>query len=1175
MTTVTAIGSTATFGATAQAPGDALSVAAALSTLKLRPGSTVAIADTLANIQKNLEALQGQAARITGLVTTDATQQLVVTAAQFQKNAGILARWGAGSGNTVEVTGVGAAGAKAFVAARPAYVSSITVSDSSANLQRNLDDLQALVSSGSLRQIVHTGPATPLKITAAQLTANADALNAIKNQAYTLAITEASVSDSLGLGGATALAANKRIKSIEVKDGTDAIEANLDALQRMGLKLRSIAQTDADNTLTVSASQFSKDAVALGKIITPYQLDVIRASAAQAAQLAANQKVVTVAVADTAANISRKWALMQRLSDSLASVEVTDPTHALTLTGDQLALGTELLARFTDDAEHSYRLEVSGVKAGQAAAVAALDNVAAVNVSDSADNIVANLDALQAVNELGLLKGITLTGKKPLLTLDMARLQGAALTATQGVLDTIGGGHYALAVTGVSTAALDDIAANAHVVAIEVAASSDEIEASLDTLYQLGKRVTRIQQSDSGGAIDVTQAVYESRASVLAKIDSGYSVNLTGVAAAKALSYAMNSRVASVSVADTGRNLVASWGALRAIGSTLATVSKTDDGPLLLSAAQYLAAQADALTDRFDAAQQFSVTGATVAQALELAADNAVDRIDLMDDGRAVADGIGALADLASGGKLVGIVLNTGATSVALHGDQLDAAQPVLDLVKGGRYTLALDQVDVADVQGLLAANSRITRLKVSGDAAGIVGSLADLAAAGSRLTSVEQTDAAGTALALTGAAFEQYRGTLARIVGGFQAELSEVSAARAATLAASTAVKSLQVTDTAAHLATAWNALGTLGAKLSDITQSDSDLVQLTAQQWASAHAVADRFATPLGVAISGASVADLATLAADDAVQQVRLIDSAATLADAWTELAADTKLTQIRITDAGTPMAMTAATHAASTELLAKISDGQYQLALSDVAVADAVTLGADSHVATLDVSGDSADIGTAFADLSALAKLGSITLTDDNGTLALSAAQLLGGTATLARITNAYQVAASGVSLAQLADVLAVDEVASVAVSDLAANVSDNFNDLVALGGMLSGLHLDDDTPVLTLSQADWSAGTTLLSGIGGAYQVDLGDVEAGAVATLAADATLRQLSVTDTAANIASHWDALVAAFDSGSGKLVALVPGDDEPLTLTEAQQTAGAALISALLADVPIVTAP
>jgi hypothetical protein len=263
-----------------QSSTDPVTVAAALTALKLKPGSTVVIADTLQNILKNLDSLQSLSGKITGLTTTDAAQNLSVTAAQYQKDGAILAKWGASSGNTVEVTGVKAAAAKTLVAAKPSYVTSLTVADTSANVQKNLDDLQTLAAGGALTQIVQTGAAANLKITAAQLAADQDALGLIKNHAYSLAITNATVSDTLGLGGQTALTANARIKSIDVRDSTDAIEANLDALQRVGLRLKSISQTDTGSPITLTGDQYVQDSAALGKILTGYHLSIIRAAAA-------------------------------------------------------------------------------------------------------------------------------------------------------------------------------------------------------------------------------------------------------------------------------------------------------------------------------------------------------------------------------------------------------------------------------------------------------------------------------------------------------------------------------------------------------------------------------------------------------------------------------------------------------------------------------------------------------------------------------------------------------------------------------------------------------------------------------------------------------------------------------------------------------------------------------
>ncbi len=1157
-----------------QSSTDPVTVATALTTLKLKPSTTVVIADTVQNIQKNLDALQKLAAKITSLTTTDSTAKLSVSATQYANERAILAKWGAGDGNTVEVTDVKAASAAALIAAKPSYVTSVTISDSSANIQKNLNDLQTLVSSGNVRQIVQTGAAATLKITAAQLAADGDALDAIKNHAYSLAITNASVSDTLGLGSDPALTANAKIKSIDVRDTTDAIETNLDALQRVGLRLKSISQTDAATPLSITGTQYTQDSVAIGKILTPYHLAVLRASAAQTSLLTSNQKVVTVSVADTAANISKKWSLMQRLTDSLTAIEVTDSANAISITGDQLALSDGLLAKFTDDSNHTYKLAVTGVKAGQAAAVADVNHVTAVNVSDSADNVVANLDDLQTINNLSLLKGIALTGKTSTLSMDASRLTGDQLTATQSVLNKITTGSYSLAVTGVSMTALNDLASNARIVSMEVGGSGATIKDNFDTLYQLGKKVTKIQQSDSGAAIDVAQATFESRASVLAKIDGGYTVNVTDVTANKVLADAANGHVAKISVTDSGNNLLSHWNALRSIGDTLNGVTKTDDGSLALSISQYQTGSNDQLLGKFDSALKFSVFGASVVQANAISADDAVDKIDITDDGSNITDSLGNLSDLVTGGKLNSITLNSPTTAIALHASQLDSAQGVLDLVKGGHYTLAVDQVDAADAKTLFSANTKIATMQVTGDASSIVNNLSDLTAVGHKLVNIEQTDSADTALTLTGAAFEQNAGTLAKITGGYQADLTEVSATKAATYAASTFVKSLAVSDTGAHLSSVWDTLGTLGTKIADVAQTDSTALQLTMRQWSAASSLGDKFSTNLAVSISGASVADVSALSSDTAVTQIQVTDNAAAISNAITDLSAEAKLTQVEISDPTTALTMSADTYGASSALLGLVKSGNYKVALSDVAVADAATLNADSHVSTLDVTGSSSDIASSFSALAANGKVNSIALSDEGGTLALTSSQILDNVDTLAKISTGFQIAASGVAMADLAAITNVDQVASIGISDTASNVSDNFGDILSLGGSLSNLHLTDTTPVLALTQADWTSGASALAKIDGSYQVNISQVAAADAATLAANTTVNQLSVADTSGDIANSWSTLIDLYNEGAGKLVGLSLTDADPLTLTADQQTAGASMITALLPDETIETA-
>ncbi len=1152
---------------------DPISVATALTYLRLKPNTTWVIEDSLANIQKNLDALQSVSAKITSLNTTDATQKLTVTAAQYSKDAAILAKWGAGQDNEVEVTGVSASNASALVGAKADYVTSITVNDSALHINQHLDDLQTIANSGVLRQIAHTGATANLKVTAAQLAADSDALAVIKNQAYSLSVSAASVAETLGLDGNTALTSNAKIKAIDVRDTTAAIEDNLDGLQRAGLRLKSISQSDSGSPITLTGAQYTQDALALRKIVTSYELAVIKAFASQASLLDSNQKVVTVSVADTAANISKKWALLERLADSLTAVEVTDSAKAISVSGDQLAMSESLLGKFTDDVDHTYKLAVTGVKAGQAADAAAVDNVATVSVSDSADNIANNFDDLLTLKTAGSLAGIAITGKGVTLSMDASRLTGAQAAGTQGVLDLISTAKYSVAATGAAMADLNELAANARVVSIVVGGTGDDIKDNLDTLYALGKRVSTIQQSDTGTAIEVTQAELESRTSVLSKIDGGFTMNVSGVSAKKAAADAARGSVAHVSVSDTAENIVANWDALVSLGATLSGVAATGSDALKVSIDQYLSGQHDQLLGKFDGDTTFAVSGASVADAATIGGDDAVETIDVTDDGSAVADALSALGDLVTDGKLHSITLNAQGTSLSLHASQLDDAQDVLDTVVGGRYTLNVDEVDAADAQSLVAGNAKIATVTVTGDAASIADNLADLTAVGHKLVSVTQSDAATTALTLTGAEFEQNRGTLGKISGGYRADLSDVSATKAAAYAASIYVKSLAVADSGANLALAWDTLGTLGSKLTDVAQSDSSALQLTMAQWNGAPSVAAAFSTDLAVSISGASVADVATLSADDAVTQIQVTDSASVIASALTDLAAEDKLTQIQISDPTTALTMSDTQYGAATDVLALVKDANYKVALSGVAIADAAARSADAHVNALDVTGTAADIASSFAALASNGKLGAITLDDEGGTMTLTGTQILSGADTLERVTNTFQLAATSVAMSDLADVTANQNVVSVAVSDTAENVSDNIDDLLSLGGSLTSVHLSDTTPVLALAYTDWASSAGTLGKIDGSYQVDLSEVAAADAATLDADASIKSIAVSDTASDVANRWSSLIDLYDAGAGKLTAITLSDAETLTLTADQQTAGADMITALLSDANIET--
>jgi hypothetical protein len=1152
-------------GTFAASPGP-LTVTDALAALARHTYTTVTISDTVANIAKNLDKLQAVAAKVTDLSATDTTKKLTITGAQYQKDGAILALWGAGTDQTVALTAAKAA----QVSTVDSYVTSVSVADSRVAIQGQLDNLQTAASSGLLKEIVQTGSIGSLSMTAAQLTTHQDVLSKIKNQAYTLAITNASVSDVLT--GPSALSTNNKVKSIAIVDTTDAIAADLDQLQRVGLRIKSVAQTDATDHLELTGDQYKRDAALLGKFITSDLLDVIDASAAQARTLGNDQHVVTVNIQDGAKNIARNWSLLQTLGDSLTSVEVSDQENAISLTESQFAASSDLLAKFTDTVDQTYSLAITGVDVNDAKTVADAHNVVSVAVSDTGANVVTAMDDLNDLVTQDKLASITLSNPQTAMTIDVARLQDAQEADTQAVLDKIKGGNYRLAVTGAAAADVADLATNARIVSFAVADTSDNIAASLDDLFKLGGRLKSLDQTDSGVVFDLTQTQHDSRSSVLSKISGGYTANLTDVTAAKAVADAKNLHIGTVTVSDTGRNIIANWKALSSLGVTLDSITKSDAGDLTISADNYLN-EHEGLVAKFDSATTFAVTGATVAQADAVAIDDAVTKIDVTDESATIQDKLTTLETLESGGKLHAITNQTPTDALTVAAADLTDAQPVLSLIKGGSYSLNVTGVAVADAKALATANHKIVGMTVDGEAADITANLTDLAGLGKKLTTITQTDE-GETLALTGAAFEQNGSTLDKIEGGYLAILSQVSAAKAATFAASDSVSSLSVDDNGMNLSSAWAALSHLGDKLTDVAQTDSSTLQLNLTDWNNGQALRAKFGSAtLNVSVSDAGVSDVATLASDTSVQAIQVKDNAAALAASLAALGSEAKVTQLVVSDPTAALALTDADYAASATILAKVKNSDYLVDLSNTTAARAVTLASDAHVASMDVSDSSANLATNFDDLAAAGNLDAISLTDADGTITLTADQILGNDATLNKIDNAFQLAATGATMANLADLANVAEVSSVSISDTADNISTNFKDVIGLGSSLSEILLTDSDP-LALSESDWTAGASALGTINGSYAVDVSDTVAGDAATVAGNAHVQSVRVSDAAANIAGNWDALVTLYNAGAGKLSAITLTDQNDLVLTADQQTAGAAMITNLLSGETILTA-
>ncbi len=161
-------------------------------------------------------------------------------------------------------------------------------------------------------------------------------------------------------------------------------------------------------------------------------------------QFLSGQLTTAVAINDSAANIQASLDSLQSIAKSglLTAITLTDSgSPTLSVTGAQLANDATAL----QDIAGNYTVAVTGTTTAATLNQAILNHIGSVRVADSAANVAANLDSIEAYAAAGKLAGIALTdGGTPILS----------VTSTQLVVDAVAinaiSGNYTLTVPGVA-----------------------------------------------------------------------------------------------------------------------------------------------------------------------------------------------------------------------------------------------------------------------------------------------------------------------------------------------------------------------------------------------------------------------------------------------------------------------------------------------------------------------------------------------------------------------------------------------------------------------------------------------------------------------------------------------------------------------------------------------------
>ena len=951
-----------------------VSIAAANSTY----GShiiSLSVVDTPTNIANNISTLALRDSSLTSIYLssrpTNTPLTVSVSSDVVNNYYSTIAKITTGDGYPFRLSVTGFISAQAAAAlATSATANSITVSvaDSSANIAANLDGLQNFIAhklaangstygSGSGFSVLTLQDGSPMSITASQLTSDATILGMFSGTyTPTLNITGVAVSN------ATSISSTARVVSVSINDTAANVLSSMSTLLGLGSKVSSVAFTDVSApTLSLSVASFSADFPVLSKITGSYSISLSGSgsiTAAQAISPVLSHLTGTVAVTDLAASISANIDALTSNTTKISSISVTDSGNPIALTYTQFNNDVAAL-HFSG----TYSFAVNYVPYASVSSITSNAHLFSYSISDTANNVFANLSAINTLANTAYLSAIYISDGYALgLSASQFVSCSAALNKLGGTftLTNMSGNLTAAQAASISTSLATHIsnsplgvqdnaanlannasALNALGTKLQIAVydSSSGFSNNYSTLKSLS-RITSITLSDSNEiAITASQLVTDT--SFLAKSTWAMHLAVSGVLAANAQTVAATSinssvgyigtvaaTVTSISVADTAAHIVGNLATLNSLGSVLTGMTVTDSNPLIVTAYEFT--NFYSALSAISGSYALTLSGSTALTAAQASTSVAGHFSSLLvgDTAANVAANLDALQSL--GSKLSSVAISDGGT-LSLTATQYANDSGALGKLTG-TYGIGLSQVTAANVAS--AANAlHVNSVMVNDTAANISSQLTALYTAGSKLTDISVFDPANA----IGVSYSQYinnASVLTKIHGTHLLAVSGVSASAASSVAAAAYVSSISISDSASSISANLDTLNSLRSQISSITLSDSGVIIATTTQL-TADASLFTKVTNSGnfLSVTGVTVANAASVLSTAKVASIAIVDTASNIKAAIDNLHSSigaNKITSITLSDNGN-LNLTSTQLTNDADIVAKIVGGATQTPL----------------------------------------------------------------------------------------------------------------------------------------------------------------------------------------------------------------------------------------------------
>ena len=831
--------------------------------------------------------------------------------------------------------------------------------------------------------------------------------------AAALSFGEQTSRETLNLDVASALALFKqtpRAEPVNIIDSGANIVRNLDALQRLGGKVNYISLSDVTNPLEIAADQLSRNSVTFEKIKDNFKLIVNKVSTANMMSVLGDARVSQISIVDSSINIAKKLADISAQGEKVISVAQTGATSALIINAEEYVASTIALGKISN----AYTIGIKGATVNQLANFTANEKVRSITVTDSSENIATNINLIQS--QSSKITQVSLTDDQKILNLSSDDFLNNGTTLRKIITP------YKVNVMGVSLANLNSVATYKNVGSIHISDDSVNIASRLTDITRVSNKISSITQIGSPNTMQLNASQYLSSSPVLAKIQNPYTVNLTGVKTANLVAIAADSSVISMTIADTSQNLANNINVLNTLTNKITQVTQSGGISNMNLSAEQLTSNADILS-KFSNSYKLDLADVSVAQAISLQSNAAVQNIKISDTSENIAVGLDQLQAMNS--KIHSINQTNSSTPIAMSISQMSTNANILNKINNN-YAIGIEDSSAninSNLDLLANLGSKLVSVKQSGSAAPMSASIAQM------LRATELFNKFSGSYSLDVVDSSQNINTYLDYLQGNNNSISSITqSGTLATLAVSAnqvgkntqafakiaGSYTLAVTDSSANIATNLDALQAKTGRIVSITQSGTaTALSITASQ-----------------VVSGASA-----LSMIGGAYTLEITDTSANIATNLNALQAQNSKI-ISITQSGTaaPLSVNVSQITSAAPVLTKIA-GSYRLAVTD----------------------SSANIASGIDLLQTQGVIvSSITQNLPASELTITNAQRIANSATLAKIdSGSYTLKATNVAPSDAVSVLTDSHVTRITLSSTELTAS-QYTTAVASKNITSGL-----------------------------------------------------------------------------------------------------------------------